>query len=178
MKPKQIFILTLIGIIAVSLFFNIQQSYKQSSLQEKLELKETLIEHYENNDREEYEEYKDVLNEVNELIEQFIEEFELEEMEVTAYAPLDPRAVEGICYEGDRLVTASGEPTEIGKTVAASEEIPFGTLVYIEDVGWREVQDRGGLIEKGDLDVAVATKEEALDFGRQTKKVLKRSDSK
>ena len=29
-------------------------------------------------------------------------------VEATAYAPIDPQAVEGMCYSGDPWVTASG----------------------------------------------------------------------
>lgn len=37
-------------------------------------------------------------------------EAEVKEFRVTAYAPLDPNAIEGVCYSGDPNVTASGAP--------------------------------------------------------------------
>ncbi len=47
--------------------------------------------------------------------------------------------------------TASGVPNQVGVTVAAGLEFPFGTVLYIEGVGERTVQDRG--VGNGCLDV-------------------------
>ena len=87
--------------------------------------------------------------------------------EATAYAPLDPNAKEGMCYEGDPRITASGAPVVPGVTVAAGKEFPFGTELYIKGIGKRIVQDRGGAIGKGRLDIAVKTQAEAIRFGRR-----------
>lgn len=49
-------------------------------------------------------------------------------------------------YEGggENYYTAGGyEPTPY-YTVAASEDFPMGTILYIEDLGEVQVQDRGG----------------------------------
>ena len=89
------------------------------------------------------------------------------EMVVTAYAPLDPRAVEGMCFSGDANITASGAQLEPGVSVAAGRDIPFGTRVWIEGHGVREVQDRGGRIGSNSLDIAVESRVEALEIGRQ-----------
>jgi 3D (Asp-Asp-Asp) domain-containing protein len=93
-------------------------------------------------------------------------------MEITFYAPLDPLAKEGMCFSGDRTVTASGAPVVIGETVSAARSVPFGTRVWIDGFGWREVTDRGGKITDGRLDIAVDTVEEAMRLGRQTALVL------
>jgi 3D (Asp-Asp-Asp) domain-containing protein len=99
-------------------------------------------------------------------------DFEIHTWEATAYAPLDPEAVEGICYSGDPQVTASGMLIEPGISVAAPPSIPFGTWIWIEDLGWRRVDDRGGAIHEGHIDVCMITKEDALKFGRRKVRVI------
>lgn len=69
---------------------------------------------------------------------------------------------EHICGTGDGI-TASGAPVQAGVTVAADPNIfPFGTVLYIEGVGVRYVQDTGAAIQGNKLDVAVDTHENAL----------------
>jgi 3D (Asp-Asp-Asp) domain-containing protein len=51
--------------------------------------------------------------------------------------------------------TAYGTPVLYGETAACGPNIPYGTRVYIEEVGWRACQDRGGAIEDDEVDVAV-----------------------
>ena len=70
-------------------------------------------------------------------IEDIFPDAEETSMVVTAYAPLDPAAVEGMCYSGDPTVTASGEAPVPGATVAAAQ--PFRTLLNIEGIGLRRV---------------------------------------
>jgi len=87
--------------------------------------------------------------------------------EATAYASLDPNAKEGMCYEGDPRITASGAPVVPGVTVAAGKDLPFGTELYIHGIGKRVVQDRGAAISRGRIDIAVKTQAEATRFGRR-----------
>jgi len=55
-------------------------------------------------------------------------------------------------------ITASGEVAEEGITVAMSG-YPFGTRIYIEGIGERIVQDRGGSVTKQVVDIFASTHE-------------------
>ncbi len=67
-----------------------------------------------------------------------------------------------ICGEGHGI-TASGQPIQAGVTVAADPKVfPYGTVLYIEGVGIRIVQDKGPAIKDHHLDVAVDTHKNAL----------------
>ena len=63
-------------------------------------------------------------------------------------------------------ITASGAPVEADVTVAADPDVfPFGTVLYIEDVGVRIVQDKGAGIQGKHLDIAVSgSHEDALSW--------------
>ncbi len=50
-------------------------------------------------------------------------------------------------------ITASGTVATVGRTIAAPKDIPFGTMLYIDGIGERVVEDRGGAIEGNHLDV-------------------------
>jgi len=83
---------------------------------------------------------------------------------VSAYCPC-----ERCCGEFADGITASGQPAE-GFFVAASPEIPFGTLLSIP--GYNNglpvpVLDRGGAIKGNKIDVFFPTHSEALQWGRQ-----------
>ena len=84
---------------------------------------------------------------------------------ITAYCPC-----ERCCGKTDGI-TASGEKAVEGVTVAMDKSIPFGTKVYIDGVGERIVQDRGGAIKGNRIDLYFDSHQEALNFGRQTKQV-------
>jgi 3D (Asp-Asp-Asp) domain-containing protein len=88
-------------------------------------------------------------------------------VEATGYAPLDPDAVEGMCFSGDPTITASGVDSTPGRTVAMGRSFPYGTRVYIPGIGMRVVEDRGGMIGDNNIDIMFKTKAEALAFGRQ-----------
>ncbi|PHS34917.1 MAG: hypothetical protein COA82_06720 [Alkaliphilus sp.] len=92
--------------------------------------------------------------------------------EVTAYAPMDEGAIEGMCFEGDPTITASGEKVEIGTTIAAGRKYPFGSRIWVEGFGIKTVHDRGGMISDRHIDVAVATRNEAFQIGRTTRRAV------
>ena len=74
------------------------------------------------------------------------------------------------CGKADGI-TASGDKATEGVTVATDKSIPFGTKIYIDGVGERIVQDRGGAINGNRIDLYFDSHQEALNFGRQTKQV-------
>lgn len=45
--------------------------------------------------------------------------------------------------------------------------IPYGSWVWIEELGWYRAQDCGSAIKGFRLDVLIATEKEAFDFGKQ-----------
>lgn len=89
------------------------------------------------------------------------------EVIATGYAPLDPKAVKGMCYSGDPTVTASGKKTTPGITIAAPKHIPFGTWMHLEGIGWRRVDDRGQRIVGNRIDICFRTRKEALQWGKR-----------
>lgn len=92
---------------------------------------------------------------------------------VTAYAPLDPLAVKGMDYIGDRTIGADGKKVVPNVTVAAAKDIPFGTKVKIEGIDQIfTVGDRGSRITEGHLDICMLTRSKALAFGRQKRAVV------
>lgn len=69
---------------------------------------------------------------------------------------------DGIVY------TASGAVAKQGVTIAADWDVlPPGTVVYIDGLGERVVQDRGGAIKGNAVDIYFEDHDEALVFGRQ-----------
>jgi 3D (Asp-Asp-Asp) domain-containing protein len=84
---------------------------------------------------------------------------------ITAYTASSPD-----CGKTDGI-TASGVKAKAGITVAASKDLPFGTVLYIDGIGYRTVQDRGGAIGPGHLDLYVDSESSAIKFGVQYLKV-------
>ena len=100
------------------------------------------------------------------------EGYQVQVMNITKYAPLSGDAVRGWDFSGDPSLTASGEELIPGETAAAGPNIPFGTRIYVEGLGWRIVNDRGRLIGPNDIDLAVEDRNEALVFGKQERLVI------
>jgi len=80
---------------------------------------------------------------------------------VTAYCPC-----EKCCGRFADGITASGHVIKPGdRFVAASKDMKFGTMVTIPGYGKVLVEDRGGSITDGRLDVYFDTHQEALNWG-------------
>ncbi len=65
-------------------------------------------------------------------------------------------------------VTSSGLHVTENRTLACPPAFPFGTKIYIEGIGERRCEDRGGAIKGNHVDIYMQTKNEAFAFGRRT----------
>ena len=82
-------------------------------------------------------------------------------MRVTAYTRND----KGM---NDKGITANGENALEGRTIAADSSIPFGTQIYIPELGKTfTVTDRGGAIKGDRLDMYMEGPKGALKFGER-----------
>ena len=100
------------------------------------------------------------------------EQYQVQVMNITMYAPSSVGSISGHDFFGDPSRTYTGEKVVAGETAAAGPNIPVGTEIYVEGIGWRRVNDRGSAIGPNDIDLAVSTKEEAIKFGRQQRLVI------
>ena len=103
-------------------------------------------------------------------------EMKFEIFEVTAYTLREEECGKAPDHP-EYGITASGKYVTAWQTIAGPKSLPFGTKVYIPffkdkpNGGWFIVEDRGGAIVEGHLDVYIPNKEEALKFGRKVLEV-------
>ena len=57
------------------------------------------------------------------------------------------------CCGSTKGITASGTTATVGRTCAAGKDLPFGTVLWIDGIGYRTVEDRGGGVNGGHIDV-------------------------
>lgn len=75
---------------------------------------------------------------------------------------------------GENKTTASGNEPKAYKTIATSNEFPFGTHLYIEGIGECVVEDRGGeLIQSGERIDLFIGEDNPEDFGLKERKVYR-----
>ena len=84
------------------------------------------------------------------------------EAEITYYCPNSCCC--GIYADG---VTASGKVATEGRTIAAGQQIPFGTEIEIGGTIYT-VEDRGSAIRGNKIDIFVSDHQAALENGRHT----------
>lgn len=91
-------------------------------------------------------------------------------MELTAYS--NHFASTGK-HPGDKGygITASGEATRHGIVAADWNVLPENSVVFIEGVGIFEVKDTGGAIKGNRIDIYMEKEKDAINFGRQWRKV-------
>ena len=66
-------------------------------------------------------------------------------------------------------ITASGVKAIVGRTIAAPSNFPFGTVLFIEGIGYRTVEDRGGSIKGKRLDVLCSNHNECYAITKNRK---------
>jgi 3D (Asp-Asp-Asp) domain-containing protein len=68
-------------------------------------------------------------------------------------------------------ITANGTKARKGTIAADTRKYPFGTIMYIEGYGYGRVEDRGGAIKGEHIDLFFRTHKQALEWGKQNKRV-------
>lgn len=68
-------------------------------------------------------------------------------------------------------ITASGARAGVGTIAADTSRYPFDTIMHIPGYGYGRVEDRGGEIKGGHIDLFFRTHKQALKWGRQEKEV-------
>ena len=68
-------------------------------------------------------------------------------------------------------ITACGTKAKPGTIAADTNVFPFGTRIRVPGYGWGTVEDRGGAIKGGRLDLFFDSHEEALQWGRRNVEV-------
>ena len=69
-------------------------------------------------------------------------------------------------------ITANGNKVRKGIIAADINVLPFGTKVYIEDLGIFIVDDTGSDIKGNRIDVYMDNLDDAVKFGRQNRKLI------
>ncbi|MGL4607572.1 MAG: G5 domain-containing protein [Eubacteriaceae bacterium] len=80
----------------------------------------------------------------------------------------DRMVVNATAYTATGNGTASGTWPKSGRTIATWDGIPFGTRVYIPDLnGVFVVEDRGGAVTEGIIDIYMDSQDECTQWGRR-----------
>jgi len=177
-------IIVAIGIIIGVIFWHInelahQQNKQYNDLKENIEQiqqkNQKLKEHIEQQSNRLEQQRQDLkeLKEISQELKEIYDQLEIFTAEITGYAPHDPTAEEGHCYEGSPEVTATGTYPVVGEVAAVDPEvIPYGSKIYIEGKGLYRAEDTGSAIQGKIIDVVMENRQQTSRFGRQERKVL------
>lgn len=178
---KVIFTIYILAIISL-LVFNIKDRNRQikeikteiRGLELDIENKKNIIEKYKveieeiKKDLKGRVEFIEILEKEKEGLKEKIKELEgikIISMEATAYT--DDEASQGK-WVGQ---TASGRKPAVGIVAVDPKVIPLGTKLYVEGYGNAVAGDTGGAIKGNRIDLFMATRGQALKFGRKQVKV-------
>ncbi|HEV7732264.1 MAG TPA: 3D domain-containing protein [Candidatus Binatia bacterium] len=88
---------------------------------------------------------------------------------VTMYVPMHPDY--GATNDGLTATMTKADPKS--RIVAVDPKlIPYGSWVWVEELGWFRAEDCGGAIKGFRLDLLTATEKEAFQFGKQDRFVI------
>jgi len=154
---KQRFILTIALVLSliIHLCYGLEGEKQMLELQYKLDHQEAIIQ-----DRDEQIEIMDMLLDQKVVPELKPKETYIGEFTITYYC-----ACRECCDKADGI-TASGTLAQEGQTVAADWDLfEPGTEIFIEGIGFRTVEDKGGAIQSNRLDVYMDSHSAALEAG-------------
>lgn len=167
-------LIVVLGYIVVSLYSQVQLRSEVKTLQTQLAIEQDKVLKVQKERQDDLTKFGEIIAEkdayILELFYNKLEEKNVIRAEVTSYAPLDPDAVEGMCYSGDPSITATGTTVRYGVAAADFSKLPAGTVLEIPGYGIAVVEDTGSALRKHDgyaIDVFMPTREEAFAWGRQ-----------
>ena len=111
--------------------------------------------------------------ELLEQLRQWLDTWQIEAYEATAYAPFDS-PIYGLCHDGNPGITAAGTIPKPGTIAVDPRHIPYGTPLWVEGYGWGLALDTGAAIRSAPqrLDLYFHTRKAALAWGRRTVRVV------
>lgn len=162
-KQRFTLIILLSASMLLHLVYGLEGQAQMSELQHKIDQQEAKL-----RNKNIQIEMQDMILEVqDELIKESLKQEQIEHKEtyvgeftITYYCPCVK-----CCGKTDGI-TASGTLAKEGQTVAADWDIlPPGTKIFIEGIGFRTVEDKGGGVKGNKLDVFMNSHSAALDAG-------------
>ena len=172
-------LIVVLGYIVVSLYSQVQLRSDVRTLQTQLVIEQDKVLKAQKERQDDLTKFEEVIAEKDEYIAELLCKLEEKQVaveerviraEVTSYAPLDPNAVEGMCYMGDPSITATGTTVRYGVAAADFSKLPAGTVLDIPGYGVAVVEDTGSALREHDgyaIDVFNPTSRESLEWGRQ-----------